>query len=126
MPICSAKPRSKNSRNLRVFVRSEAVDASKRAEAMLSESLPAAAFGGPYPGGMGLHTGREPKVKKPERLRQRAPQREKYGLLQESLSELKLNTVCAEAQCPTSESVGKEGEELVVKVMALQHPQLCF
>ncbi|XP_074564622.1 lipoyl synthase 1, chloroplastic-like [Curcuma longa] len=106
IPICSTKPRSKNSGNLRVFVRSEAVGASKRAEAMpgpapskLFES-PAAVAAGSYPGGMGPHTGRDPTVKKPEWLRQRAPQGEKYRMLQESLSELKLNTVCVEAQCP--------------------------
>lgn len=55
---------------------------------------------GPYPGGMGLHTGRDPTVKKPEWLRQRAPQGEKFSKLHESLSKLKLNTVCVEAQCP--------------------------
>ncbi|KAG0473832.1 hypothetical protein HPP92_015183 [Vanilla planifolia] len=55
---------------------------------------------GAYPGGMGLHTGRDPSVKKPEWLRQRAPQGEKFARLQDSLSRLKLNTVCVEAQCP--------------------------
>ncbi|WOL15350.1 lipoyl synthase 1, chloroplastic [Canna indica] len=106
IPLCSSKSRSNNSRNSNVVVRSEAVDASKRAESKpnpapskLFES-PASAAGGPYPGGMGLHTGRDPTVKKPEWLRQRAPQGEKYAKLQESLSVLKLNTVCVEAQCP--------------------------
>ncbi|XP_042375321.1 lipoyl synthase 1, chloroplastic-like [Zingiber officinale] len=106
IPICLTKPRSKNSGSLLACVRSEAVGASKRAEAMpgpapskLFES-PAAVAAGSYPGGMGPHTGRDPTVKKPEWLRQRAPQGEKYRMLQESLSELKLNTVCVEAQCP--------------------------
>lgn len=56
--------------------------------------------GPPYPGGMGPYTGRDPNVKKPEWLRQKAPQGEKYEEVKESLSRLKLNTVCEEAQCP--------------------------
>ncbi|URE13727.1 hypothetical protein MUK42_22193 [Musa troglodytarum] len=106
IPIGSLKPRSKSSRNLNVVVRSEAVDASNRADpkpnpapSKLFESSSSSAAG-PYPGGMGLHTGRDPTVSKPEWLRQRAPQGEKYARLQESLAELKLNTVCVEAQCP--------------------------
>nr|XP_023908973.1 lipoyl synthase, chloroplastic-like [Quercus suber] len=55
---------------------------------------------GPYPGGMGPHTGRDPNVKKPEWLRQRAPQGEMFNEVKDSLSCLKLNTVCEEAQCP--------------------------
>lgn len=54
----------------------------------------------PYPGGMGPYTGRDPNVKKPAWLRQKAPQGERYMELKESLSTLKLNTVCEEAQCP--------------------------
>nr|XP_043619552.1 lipoyl synthase, chloroplastic [Erigeron canadensis]XP_043619553.1 lipoyl synthase, chloroplastic [Erigeron canadensis] len=54
----------------------------------------------PYPGGMGPFTGRDPNVKKPGWLRQKAPQGEKYQQVKESLSRLKLNTVCEEAQCP--------------------------
>ncbi|XP_011045495.1 PREDICTED: lipoyl synthase 1, chloroplastic [Populus euphratica] len=56
----------------------------------------------PYPGGgkMGPYTGRDPNVKKPEWLRQKAPQGERYDEVKESLSRLKLNTVCQEAQCP--------------------------
>ncbi|CAL9056748.1 unnamed protein product [Musa banksii] len=106
IPIGSLKPWSKSSRNLNVVVRSEAVDASNRADpkpnpapSKLFESSSSAAAG-PYPGGMGLHTGRDPTVRKPEWLRQRAPHGEKYARLQESLAELKLNTVCVEAQCP--------------------------
>ncbi|CAL9187686.1 unnamed protein product [Musa hybrid cultivar] len=106
IPIGSLKPWSKSSRNLNVVVRSEAVDASNRADpkpnpapSKLFESSSSAAAG-PYPGGMGLHTGRDPAVRKPEWLRQRAPHGEKYARLQESLAELKLNTVCVEAQCP--------------------------
>ncbi|KAJ8484481.1 hypothetical protein OPV22_016966 [Ensete ventricosum] len=108
IPIGSLKPWSKSSRNLNVVVRSEAVDASNRADPkpnpapskLFESSSSAAAAAGPYPGGMGLHTGRDPTVRKPEWLRQRAPQGEKYARLQESLAELKLNTVCVEAQCP--------------------------
>ncbi|XP_058224271.1 lipoyl synthase, chloroplastic isoform X1 [Rhododendron vialii] len=51
-------------------------------------------------GGVGPHTGRDPNVKKPGWLRQKAPQGEKYEEVKESLSRLKLNTVCEEAQCP--------------------------
>ncbi|KAF9661777.1 hypothetical protein SADUNF_Sadunf19G0103900 [Salix dunnii] len=56
----------------------------------------------PYPGGgkMGPYTGRDPNVKKPEWLRQRAPQGERFEEVKESLSRLNLNTVCQEAQCP--------------------------
>lgn len=55
----------------------------------------------PYPGGtMGPYTGRDPNVKKPGWLRQKAAQGEKYEEVKESLSRLKLNTVCEEAQCP--------------------------
>lgn len=54
----------------------------------------------PYPGGLGPHTGRDPTVKKPSWLRQRAPQGEKLAKLKESITTLKLNTVCEEAQCP--------------------------
>jgi hypothetical protein len=53
-----------------------------------------------YPGGMGPHTGRDPQIKKPAWLRQRAPQGERYSEMKESLTSLKLNTVCEEAQCP--------------------------
>lgn len=54
----------------------------------------------PYPGGMGPYTGRDPNVKKPSWLRQKAPQGEKYLEVKDSLERLKLNTVCEEAQCP--------------------------
>ncbi|KAB5512789.1 hypothetical protein DKX38_029817 [Salix brachista] len=56
----------------------------------------------PYPGGgkMGPYTGRDPNVKKPEWLRQRAPQGERFEEVKESISRLNLNTVCQEAQCP--------------------------
>ncbi|KAK1309161.1 hypothetical protein QJS10_CPA09g01119 [Acorus calamus] len=49
---------------------------------------------------MGPHTGRDSSVKKPEWLRQRAPQGERYQKVKESLSRLNLHTVCEEAQCP--------------------------
>ncbi|KAI4384107.1 hypothetical protein MLD38_009874 [Melastoma candidum] len=45
-------------------------------------------------------TGRDPNVKKPGWLRQRAPQGVRFQEVKESLSRLKLNTVCEEAQCP--------------------------
>lgn len=49
---------------------------------------------------MGPYTGRDPSVKKPAWLRQRAPQGEKLAKLKDSITSLKLNTVCEEAQCP--------------------------
>lgn len=49
---------------------------------------------------LGPYTGRDPNVKKPAWLRQRAPQGEKLAKLKESITTLKLNTVCEEAQCP--------------------------
>jgi hypothetical protein len=49
---------------------------------------------------LGPYTGRDPSVKKPAWLRQRAPQGEKLEKLKESIGSLKLNTVCEEAQCP--------------------------
>lgn len=48
----------------------------------------------------GLHTGRDPNVKKADWLRQKAPQGDKYEEVKESLSRLNLKTVCEEAQCP--------------------------
>ena len=50
--------------------------------------------------GLGPYTGRDPNVKKPQWLRQRAPQGERFQEIKDSLSHLKLNTVCEEAQCP--------------------------
>ncbi|XAR53165.1 Lipoyl synthase [Bertholletia excelsa] len=50
--------------------------------------------------GMGPYTGRDPNVKKPGWLRQRAPQGQRFEEVKESLSRLNLNTVCQEAQCP--------------------------
>lgn len=49
---------------------------------------------------MGPFTGRDLSVKKPEWLRQKAPQGQKYEEVKETLSRLNLNTVCQEAQCP--------------------------
>ncbi|KAL5726412.1 lipoyl synthase [Ranunculus cassubicifolius] len=51
-------------------------------------------------GGMGVHTRKDPNVKKPDWLRQKAPQGERFKEVKESLTTLKLNTVCEEAQCP--------------------------
>ncbi|KAL0926533.1 hypothetical protein M5K25_002772 [Dendrobium thyrsiflorum] len=108
IPICSTRPRCASSSNWSLVVRSHSVDTSKNVET--SSNMPASTLfestmissgkAGSYPGGMGVHTGRDPSVKKPEWLRQRAPQGEKFSKLQESLSKLKLNTVCVEAQCP--------------------------
>lgn len=107
LPLCSPKHSSPNHL---LIVRSHVADSSQKAESGLDQSPdPSKLFekaavsmgkAGAYPGGMGLHTGRDPNVKKPEWLRQRAPQGEKFTRLQESLSKLKLNTVCVEAQCP--------------------------
>jgi lipoic acid synthetase len=49
---------------------------------------------------MGPFTGRDPNVKKPAWLRQKAPQGERFSQIKEFISQLKLNTVCEEAQCP--------------------------
>ncbi|OAY83143.1 lipoyl synthase 1, chloroplastic-like [Ananas comosus] len=95
IPIApSPKPRARSPPNAAFAVRSHAVESSSLNPAAAAVSSP------PYPGGMGPHTGRDPTVKKPDWLRQRAPQGEKFARLRESLSELKLNTVCVEAQCP--------------------------
>ncbi|XP_072956930.1 lipoyl synthase 1, chloroplastic [Typha angustifolia] len=105
VPVSSPKHRSRTPLNLGLVVRSHAVGSSKKVESSPNPT-PEKLFGsadassGPYPGGMGPHTGRDPNVKKPEWLRQRAPQGEKFDRLKESLSDLKLNTVCMEAQCP--------------------------
>nr|POE74935.1 lipoyl synthase, chloroplastic [Quercus suber] len=42
---------------------------------------------------MGPNTGRDPNVKKPEWLRQGAPQGERFNEVKDSLSRLKLNTI---------------------------------
>eukprot|EP00897_Mesotaenium_endlicherianum_P001549 jgi/Mesen1/1421/ME001303S00467 len=63
-------------------------------------SVGTATVSNPYPGPSGPFTGRDPTVKKPSWLRQRAPQGERYEELKDSLRTLKLNTVCEEAQCP--------------------------
>ncbi|CAM8922881.1 unnamed protein product [Rhodiola kirilowii] len=82
-------------------LRCEAVDTAKSSTKVTEESKEGGAKGnGSYPGGMGPYTGRDPNVKKPGWLRQKAPQGEKYEEVKESLSRLKLNTVCEEAQCP--------------------------
>ncbi|XP_020100557.1 lipoyl synthase 1, chloroplastic-like [Ananas comosus] len=90
----SPNPRARSPPNAAFAVRSHAVESSSLNPAAATVSSR------PYLGGMGPHTGRDPTVKKPDWLRQRAPQGEKFARLRESLSELKLNTVCVEAQCP--------------------------
>lgn len=97
IPISSPTLRSQTSPRFAFVVRSNALDSSKK---VVESPAISTGTGRPHPGGMGLHTGRDPSVKKPEWLRQRAPQGEKFAKLQQSLSNLKLNTVCVEAQCP--------------------------
>lgn len=77
---------------------SSSLPLSKASKVM--ESQEGSSKAGPYPGGMGPYTGRDPSVKKPGWLRQRAPQGEKFQEVKDSLSRLNLNTVCEEAQCP--------------------------
>ncbi|XP_030551093.1 lipoyl synthase, chloroplastic [Rhodamnia argentea] len=78
-----------------------AVDPPLLSSAMKLMESEASAKAGPYPGGkMGPYTGRDPGVKKPGWLRQRAPQGERFEEVKDSLSRLNLNTVCEEAQCP--------------------------
>lgn len=102
-PIFSPKPTSRNRLNVVQIPRchSTEVELSKSSSSLakLLESSHAVSTP-PYPGGMGPHTGRDPNVKKPDWLRQRAPQGEKFARLKDSIGELKLNTVCVEAQCP--------------------------
>ncbi|KAF5449495.1 hypothetical protein F2P56_029935 [Juglans regia] len=85
----------------RLRILCEAVDSSKiDTKPPPSWDSSVAKKSGPYPGGMGPYTGRDPNAKKPEWLRQRAPQGERYEQVKDSLSRLNLNTVCEEAQCP--------------------------
>ncbi|XP_077219526.1 radical SAM superfamily protein [Tasmannia lanceolata] len=107
IPNPPPKPKSLNS-YYRPIIRSEAVYLSKNIESKNPSSSPtqpsklfeSSAVSNPYPGGLGPYTGRDPNVKKPDWLRQRAPQGERYRKVKESLSKLNLNTVCEEAQCP--------------------------
>lgn len=117
-PISSAHPASPNRLNFVQVPRSNSLESSfsykvessknsSNTSPSSSSSSPAkllesshAVSTPPYPGGMGPHTGRDPNVKKPDWLRQRAPQGEKFARLKGSIGELKLNTVCVEAQCP--------------------------
>eukprot|EP00878_Enallax_costatus_P023346 GHUV01024825.1.p1 GENE.GHUV01024825.1~~GHUV01024825.1.p1 ORF type:complete len:235 (-),score=18.12 GHUV01024825.1:78-782(-) len=57
-----------------------------------------------------------PNSSKPPWLRQRAPQGERYGQLFEQMRELKLATVCEEAQCPNIGECwnGNMGEHMAV------------
>jgi lipoyl synthase len=114
-PIFSANPPSRNRLSFVHIPQSSSLESSSSSKVESSESSsntyssssPAKLLGTfhavstpPYPGGMGPHTGRDPNLKKPDWLRQRAPQGEKFGRLKDSIGELKLNTVCVEAQCP--------------------------
>ena len=62
--------------------------------------------------------GLPPGLKKPPWLRQRAPGGERFTYLNDSLKDLKLNTVCEEARCP---NVGEcwNGEMGTATVMLL-------
>ncbi|MED6133429.1 Lipoyl synthase, chloroplastic [Stylosanthes scabra] len=80
-------------------IRCDATDASL-SPSPASKLMESERKSGSYPGGLGPYTGRDPNVKKPLWLRQRAPQGERFQEIKESLSHLKLNTVCEEAQCP--------------------------
>lgn len=75
----------------------------------------------PYPGGMGPFTGRDVNVKKPEWLRQKAPQGFKYEEVKETLSRLNLNTVCQEAQCPNIGEVYIISFELITIIHSLSY-----
>lgn len=88
---------------------------------------PSAKRGTAYPGGLGPYTGRDPNVKKPSWLRQRAPQGERYSELKESLSSLKLNTVCEEAQCPNIGEVSRGPFVCtVLSVFAGHNAEMCL
>jgi lipoic acid synthetase len=76
-------------------IRCKAVDSSK-----IDTRPPHSPSDSPGAKKIGPYTGRDPSVKKPGWLRQRAPQGERYDQVKESLSRLSLNTVCEEAQCP--------------------------
>ena len=68
---------------------------------------------------------------KPSWLRQRAPQGERYEYLRDNLQELRLNTVCEEAQCPNvgecwNGSTGTATIMLLGEVHgSLQHSTVC-
>uniref|UniRef100_A0A383WNL3 Lipoyl synthase, chloroplastic n=1 Tax=Tetradesmus obliquus TaxID=3088 RepID=A0A383WNL3_TETOB len=64
------------------------------------QQQPAAAAAGTATSMLGPSLASLPNSSKPPWLRQRAPQGEKYGQLFEQMRELKLATVCEEAQCP--------------------------
>nr|KJB31909.1 hypothetical protein B456_005G213900 [Gossypium raimondii] len=90
-------------------IRCESLDSASKIDVKRPQSSSLSAAGklmdsdtknGSYPGGMGPFTGRDPNVKKPEWLRQKAPQGLRFDEVKQSLSRLKLNTVCEEAQCP--------------------------
>ncbi|EPS67544.1 lipoyl synthase, chloroplastic, partial [Genlisea aurea] len=93
----SQRPRDRNS-----ICRAVVVRCDSRVE--LEAKSPSLGLGGP-------HTGRDPAAKKPGWLRQKAAQGEKYEQVKESLSRLKLNTVCEEAQCPNIGECWNGGED---------------
>ncbi|XVE92991.1 hypothetical protein REPUB_Repub01dG0151400 [Reevesia pubescens] len=105
-------PKHKSWSYSHVKIRCESLDSASKIDDKRPQSTSLSATGklleseaknGPYPGGMskmGPFTGRDPNVKKPEWLRQKAPQGQRFEEVKQSLSRLKLNTVCEEAQCP--------------------------
>lgn len=92
---CQAKDPSLSHSEVVVSPQQQPLSVSAMSKLMESENK-----NGPYPGGLGPFTGRDPNVKKPAWLRQKAPQGERFSKIKESISQLKLNTVCEEAQCP--------------------------
>lgn len=109
IPIPNGHPPSSSPFAFRVRCAESSVDSQSKTSPSVPPPLSAtklmeseaSAKTGPYPGGtMGPYTGRDPNVKKPGWLRQRAPQGQRFDQVKESLSRLNLNTVCEEAQCP--------------------------
>lgn len=64
---------------------------------------------------------------KPGWLRQRAPQGPRYEYLRDNLQELKLNTVCVEAQCPNVGECwnGSTGTATIMLLGELSHQHHC-
>ncbi|KAK9682264.1 hypothetical protein RND81_10G061400 [Saponaria officinalis] len=92
-------PSSTNFNNLQPKpVKITSVKSSKELSSIVEPTTMKKGVGPPYSGG--IHTGRDPNVKKPEWLRQKAPQGKRFDEVKQSLSNLKLHTVCEEAQCP--------------------------
>ncbi|XP_074269261.1 lipoyl synthase, chloroplastic-like [Silene latifolia] len=102
MQIPKRAPNSNNLPQPKFTMVVASLRSSKEPTLMAADVTMKKEVGPPYPGGMGMgqHTGRDPNVKKPEWLRQRAPQGKRFDEVKDSLSRLNLHTVCEEAQCP--------------------------